>query len=174
MSKPQKSGTVKSYLTDRLKHAGPGAADIVSSKVLYKHKGTGNHILFYDSHWKHGHGMKQVRNGAQLTFHGCHGTSLFYCRSARPKLFQKRSRRTGRSQCLRLPQHLSASTSLNSVAGYPRDVTVVSVVSVVSDIVENSCPASSSRQGMALLQQSSYCPLCTCRGCFQPKDPWTP
>jgi hypothetical protein len=35
---------------------------MVSSKVLYKHKGTGNHILFYDSHWKHGHGMKQVRN----------------------------------------------------------------------------------------------------------------
>lgn len=31
------------------------------SMVLYKHKGTGNHILFYDSHWKHGHGMKQAK-----------------------------------------------------------------------------------------------------------------
>ena len=53
-----------------LKHAGPGAgADIVSSKVLYKHKGTGNHILFYDSHWKHGHGMKQVRSSRSMARH---------------------------------------------------------------------------------------------------------
>jgi len=31
------------------------------SMAVYKHKQTGKTILFYDSHWKHGHGMKQAQ-----------------------------------------------------------------------------------------------------------------
>lgn len=49
-----------------------------------------------------------------------------------------------------------------------------------SFVLENSCPAPVQAvvipKGMALLQRSSYCPLCRCtcrRGCFQPFDPWT-
>ena len=102
---------------------------MVSSKVLYKHKGTGNHILFYDSHWKHSHGMEQVRNCRSMA-------CVIDCHCSVPAMqgqnyFRKDPEGQGEanaSDCLSISL-TSLSISLNSVPGYPRDVTVVSVVS---------------------------------------------